>query len=380
MESGDEALAGLSSPDQDRSITDSAWPGSVGLASTSDAFQFFNTRAKSSGRTRTAPQRLSDDEIMEGMQFSPPTDGLARTQAAAFDDLRKSVEEAGEGFVRRMREFEAQRSVAGPSVSINASQRAFHKRGRKRPSPRASRHFAFPPASTEDVASGHRDEEEESDVEILSSVASSSDDYPHSSPTKKRAVSLCALNDIPYASQPQCLSSPVRPSGVSYGRARSPSPMGAHRGPSLACSNCNSSDEDDELQFNAQRPRRARKVLRPRYSCDASSAESNAPSLSFSFASNNSSLQSLPLGAPTPTGRPSLPTSDGDACNYPLFQNVHRNRPIIPERSSKYTEKAVAALSLALANGAGSVTDYEALQNACGAFPPNDGDAGSLWD
>lgn len=82
MESGDEALAGLSSPDQDRSIVDPACPGSVGLASTSDAFQFFSIRTKHSGRARTAPQRLSDDEIMEGMQFSPQTDGLGHVQSA----------------------------------------------------------------------------------------------------------------------------------------------------------------------------------------------------------------------------------------------------------------------------------------------------------
>ena len=49
-------------------------------------------------------------------------------------------------------------------------------------------------------------------------------------------------------------------------------------------------------------------------------------------------------------------------------------------RSSKRTEKAVEAITLALAHGAGSVSDYEALREAHGVLALEDSDAGSLWD
>ena len=49
-------------------------------------------------------------------------------------------------------------------------------------------------------------------------------------------------------------------------------------------------------------------------------------------------------------------------------------------RSSKRTDKAVEAITLALAHGAGSVSDYEALREAHGVLALEDSDAGSLWD
>ena len=51
-----------------------------------------------------------------------------------------------------------------------------------------------------------------------------------------------------------------------------------------------------------------------------------------------------------------------------------------PARSAKKTERAVAALSLALANGAGSVSDYEALRDAKDVLSLDYSEAGSMWD
>ena len=90
-------------------------------------------------------------------------------------------------------------------------------------------------------------------------------------------------------------------------------------------------------------------------------------------------MQSLPLGIIIPNGMSSTVMNDGEERNYPTFSSVHRDRPKVSERSTKYTEKAVAALSLAMANGAGSVTEYEELKNAYNVFHTDDGEAGSLW-
>ena len=56
------------------------------------------------------------------------------------------------------------------------------------------------------------------------------------------------------------------------------------------------------------------------------------------------------------------------------------DRPASPSQTSKCAEKAVAALTLALANGAGSVSDYGALRNAQGVLAMDAAEVGSLWD
>ena len=78
---------------------------------------------------------------------------------------------------------------------------------------------------------------------------------------------------------------------------------------------------------------------------------------------------SLPLGVPSPvsysivTHSPSSSPSQQSA-----FPGHEANEPRASLNYSKCTDRAVAALSLALANGAGSVSDYEPLREAQSAL------------
>ena len=116
------------------------------------------------------------------------------------------------------------------------------------------------------------------------------------------------------------------------------------------------------------------------------------PPLSFSFTtSNNSSRISLPSGVSpiSHSGNPmdyslrSSPASAGIQSpddNEEDCETPGRTIRNAPRRSSKKTDKAVAALSLALANGAGSVSDYEALRGAQDALEFDNSEAGNMWD
>ncbi|KAH8120102.1 hypothetical protein DFH11DRAFT_32880 [Phellopilus nigrolimitatus] len=370
MESCDEPMSG--SPVAIPMTPNDTWsfsaPSTPQLPSTSDAFQFFPSKASNvikSSSLFTAYTPTTDNSHAEG---------LAQMHSDAFSDLRKTVDEAGEGFVRRMREFEAHRSRAGPSrintessnPEVSDHKGVHQKRGRKRPSP-SSRQTAQPSAMISFVRAGRADSNEnddESDVEIRSSYASGSDDYPNS-PSKKRAVSLGALsdNDVGSPAHPHSLPFPI----PLRRRERSSSPS--------ACSISSDDDRDDHVA-GAGRVRQ-RRAPRSCYNVP-SPAKSSTPPLSFSFssASNNSSRVSLSTSrfAP-PDSLSSSPTRQSVEVG-----DITAKPPVSSSRSSKRAEKAVAALSLALANGAGSVSDYEALREAQGVLVMDDSEAGSLWD
>ena len=116
------------------------------------------------------------------------------------------------------------------------------------------------------------------------------------------------------------------------------------------------------------------------------------PSSSFTGAfssSASSSLMSLPHAPPYPSNPPIVrQSSSASSSMCPSSPRRNRSRRVrrhgsgsTPTPQSSRTERAVAALSLALANGAGSVSDYEALRIAQSALGLEDHhqDAGALW-
>ena len=338
--------------------TASSAPSTPHLPSTSEAFQFFPSRAPASSMPFGSPPDMSHDE------------DLAQMHSDAFSDLRKTVVEAGEGFVRRMREFEANRSGADAShfrgvtsaaqTSNTSALKETQKRGRKRPSPTTSRRqAALHPGSSHKLEQYHIDEDD-SDIEILSSRASSSDDYPDWSPSKKRAVSLGAINNCFI---PQSQSHPF------------PLPLGQRDRSSSPSAYSLSSDEDDDIVFgntgtSQHRHRRHRSRL-----SHTSSTHSTTPPLSFSFTSMSRSSSIASLQRTAPDQHRVIPSSPS------LSASMHERFPsLMTSRNSKRSEKAVAALSLALANGAGSVSDYEALRVAQGIVALDASEAGDLWD
>lgn len=339
-------------------------PSTPQLASTSDAFQLYNSKISADTKGKGLLSGVGN------FRDERPSDDLSKLHSSAFNDLRKSINEAGEGFVRRMREYEAHRnsghSIASKMNSPSDKSTPRYRRGRKRPSaasPYQSSYYLPKFGSS----SGNEDPDEESDVEIHSSCVSSSDNNASSS--KKRAVSLGSS----YSREPVS-STFARPDPFRR-------PLQDRERSSLSCE---SSDDDENsivLQSGVLRPGQNQQQGAPRFRQSAN--EFSPPSLSFSFssASNNSSRMSLPLAVPSPVSYTNITNSPSSSpSQQSTFPKFEANSPRVSPKSSKRTDKAVAALSLALANGAGSVSDYEALREAQNALGMDDSETGSMWD
>lgn len=364
------------------------------LATTSDAFQFFPSKASSAAKQVSTLPFATHTPFTGSSSHPNPTDELEQLHSDAFSDLRKTVSEAGEGFVRRMREFEAHRRTGSARVSTalshsEASDRKPYKRGRKRPSPMSHRQITATQSNVGAIVmrgKGDENDGEESDVEIRSSYASGSDDFRGCSPSKKRAVSLSALSyqDAGPLSQSHTLPFPI----PLRNRDRSSSSASTS-----AYSNSSSEEDDDDDGFQnvacnaADRPPR-RRAPRFRSNARSSAKYSSPPSLSFSFStSNNSSRMSLGAGVPSPISPFGVPHSLSSSPNQSSVLSGPGNMTtaggcpsLLESRPSKASEKAVEALNLALANGAGSVSDYNALREAQNALTMEDSEAGNLWD
>ena len=113
--------------------------------------------------------------------------------------------------------------------------------------------------------------------------------------------------------------------------------------------------------------------------------EDDAPALSYTRTnSTNSSLVSLPLVLPAPAPHPSAhpySTSHPHSYSHPYAPTpAHTQSQGAPASPS---EKALAALTLVMANGAGGLNDYAAVRAASAAAEGGALDAahvGEMWD
>lgn len=237
---------------------------------------------------------------------------LTVLRADAFWQLHKSVEESGEGLVRRMREYEHSRARAG----AYSKARDAHKRGRKRSSVQQVTRKVATLVDESDAS--------DDDVEIMGG------DIPSvfwvgGHRLKRRASSMDT--DPPH---PDTRSQSL----PDHGRCPSPSPW-------TGSSPCISEDEvSNHLPVSTNTPSSTRTL---------SQTASDSP---------NSSIVSLTLSqehdyACLDTPTPSLPTSR--------------------------SEKALAALSLAMANGAGSLDDYNSLVMLQQHSALDESHAGEMW-
>ncbi|TFK57316.1 hypothetical protein OE88DRAFT_1641005 [Heliocybe sulcata] len=317
-EDDDSAMSWLpSSDDSPTSVLETP-----GLASTPAAFNLFPSRKRTPRVARHTQGRLSLPD-----SHSPSSADLHRMRSTAFGDLRKSIAEGGEGFVLRMRDLERARTKNFSGRERIVDQRRSPGGIRKRPvSHYDSARRAYPVDSAT--------EEEEEDVQIF--VGES--DLGGEPLTKKRAMSLGDMGLDTFSLDPQPYPSSMDESD------RSSSPIDASvSGPSSY------SSDDEELSNSLFKD--------TRFSF-ATTGISNpfTPALTHTLTnSTNSSLVSLPL--PPPSQKP----------------------PSAPSSASR-SEKAIAALTLALANGAGGVSDYGALSGLQGPALIDDCEVGSMFD
>jgi hypothetical protein len=206
------------------------------------------------------------------------------------------VEEAGEGFVRKMRDWENVRASHGV------------RRGRKRPQSMAA------------PRTGSGEEEEE--VLIFSEDARCDDSHP---PRKKRALSV-GLMDL---------------------------------------------ETSHTMEFNGT----------------LSSPIDHWDSLSSDFTSDeetdsvNVGSDNLGTNTTNPSSSPMSWSYSSDSPSFSLMHSFHENHRNTPSAQAvTRSEKALAALALAMANGAG-LNDYQPVLNASsGSSLPNDYQAGELWE
>jgi hypothetical protein len=286
------------------------------LADQIDAtLQYTPSLAATSAEFHLFPQRDHDNETAS--RFTQPVDillselvdtgyhdmsHLSQLRTNAFWELHRSVEENGEGLVRRMRDYEHSRSRSDVYLKAKEAQ----KRDRKRSS-------LATPSRKQAVAPHDSDGDDDDDIQIFSREPSQMSASPHRQ--KTRALSLGFMdNDVN---------------------------QDHHSSPGATCDSSSSTDHSDEdvylvTDIPPLRINHSFFSLRPA-SAAITPALSRTPS-----DSTNSSLISLPR----------LPTSPSSPSTPPP-------QPFLSAKSR--SEKAIAALSLSMANGAGGLTDYQPL-------------------
>ncbi|KAF7966947.1 hypothetical protein HWV62_36366 [Athelia sp. TMB] len=286
-------------------------PSTPFFASTSSEFNLFPSRPPT-GFTRRPRGQSQSLAPIDGMN---PVE-LSRMRSDAFWELRRSVEESGEGLVRRMRDYESSRSRTAAYSKAKDSLR----RGRKRQALRPRRV----------VHGGEGTDEDDEEVQIYAG-----EDSLH--PRKKRALSLGMMDAC------------IVPSGPFMdldGGERCSSSV--FSGPSVFASD-NEDLDDDSMDLAGDSPLSLSL---------AALTSSSGPGLASSFS----------------------PSSDSSALSF----SSHEFGPMSPTSphivpTSTRSEKAIAALSLAIANGAGGLSDYAALR----AMEPipliEDSEVGELW-
>lgn len=241
---------------------------------------------------------------------------LVRLRTSAFWELRRSIAENGEGLVRRMRDYERSRSRHQNYQKAKEAE----KRGRKLASQRRK---VYPSAS---------DESDEDEILISSG---DSNHIKWGSFLSKKAQSRDAMD--------------VDDQIISCSPASHPKNHNSRSPRDRPCSiDIFPSQSEGEEPFSLDDEAYTDESL-------MDPPTNTTPSLSHSiYESSNSSLLSLTLPHSSPGPDPSLLSSGSD--------------------------KALAALTLALSNGAGSVNDYSAIWNYQEqSNTDDDHDHGELW-
>lgn len=289
------------------------------FATTSAEFHLFPDRERNNNRIRRASHNPSSQpDFSPGQDLTSQAD-LTSLRAAAFWELHRSVADNGEGFVRRMRDYEHTRSRA----DAYSKAKEAHRRGRKRSSLIVSARKSAAPVDGSDA-------DDDDDVQIFSGEASGvfAGKYSHD----QRASSL----DSKGAMFQRDGSSRSMPS--SSERCSSPAPSSIY-----------ASDDDTKFSVTDQ------------FTNGGLHSQPFTPALSFTTSSNSSSISSLPRLPPPTLG---------------LFPTSPRSLTLPASRS----EKALAALSLAMANGAGSIHDYDALRAVQPVSAIEECQVGEMWD
>ncbi|THH26591.1 hypothetical protein EUX98_g7597 [Antrodiella citrinella] len=281
---------------------------STGLPSTTFTCAFPSTSAAfqffpgHSHNSFSTSAHASDASLDASMTQLIPRASVDQLRTDAFGELHRSVAESGEGLISRMRDWEVLSKSHHRRRSSSGQQQLPWTRKRSAPGQSWS-------VDAEESTSTDDELDDDDDIQIISGELSSPVVLSaEGSPSKERAFSLSVMDvDHPPYMNPD-------------NSDRSSSPI--------------------DMQFSS---------ISETYSDDdGEDGGSSPPALTHACTNSaSSSLISLPLPPPYIPREAQAPSSE-------------YNGPSTVSR----TEKAIAALSLALANGAGGLNDYEALRMA----------------
>ncbi|KAI0639270.1 hypothetical protein C8Q77DRAFT_1045770 [Trametes polyzona] len=308
------------------------------LPCTSAAFQFFPPK-KARKQQQPGRSRFSrEPSPREAGRIS--SDEARRLRADALGELHRSVFESGEGLVRKMRDWESTRSRSTRPERPAADALQQPRRSWRR----LTSYYGTPQSAPEPVVV-EQPEEDEDDIFIVGET-SSLPAVP-SPAQKRRALSAGSMDvDIP---EVNVYSSPF--AGLDGGD-RSSSPV--------ARSSAYSSDDEGHADMDVEL-------------ASSASGPFSTPALSHTYSTSaNSSLVSLPLSAHENSA------NGGPASHSPV--NISSSPLVGVSPPASRSEKAIAALALAMANGAVGISDYEALRAAEGLSSLDQEHVGELWD
>ncbi|KAK7064398.1 hypothetical protein R3P38DRAFT_2824275 [Favolaschia claudopus] len=275
-------------------------PPTPAFAATSAEFSIFPRNSNTSNRKRRATHH---NEFSTDLDSSARPADLQRLRSDAFWQLRRSVEENGEGFVKSMQVYESRRSRSSLiALKVKEAQRESHRRGRRRSPARAD------PTGLDEEGS----EAEDDDVQIFA-------------------------------------GEPVYTGFANRGKQRAFSAGGV--------------DTEDKIRHSP-----SDRCSSPGATCDSRSSV---------YLSDDDGFH---LPSPDTQVSPALSQTLSRSGNSSLISLDLPPSPVAPKAilASSRSEKAIAALTLAMANGAGGLDDYEALRSLH-TFSPDNCQVGEMW-
>jgi len=332
------------STDSHSSSLSSSAPHTPLFVSTPADFLLLHSRAGYRETASTKSRSKSTNSFDAQSGFSEVD--TARLRSDALWELHRSVAENGEGLVKRMRDFEDSRSKSG----IYDRARALKKRRAKR------RHAPSLPI-TRSVRRLSSSESDDDDVQIYSGELCS---LPVS--RQKRASSLGLMdtdNDevrgTSVGSFSECADQASIHTSFSYDDIDDLSRYSFNTAFLSGSDASHSTSSSPAYKYSAYTT-----------ACSSASGSSiNSPASPF---------DSLFPGSPDPNFIFRAPSSHSAATSLAPSQETPS-----PTSSASLTEKAIAALSLAIANGAGGLGDYGAVRDLDSSPVMVDSQAGELW-
>lgn len=324
------------STDSHSSGLSSSAPHTPLFAATPEDFLLFPSRSSHRETASKKSRRSSTNLVGIRGSHSVITEADAtRLRSDAFWELRRSIAVSGEGLVKRMRDFEYSRSKSG-----------IYKRARTVDRQRVKKRHSPSVPVTRSVRRSNSSESDEDDVQIYSGE-------------------LCGL---PVSRQKRASS--LGPMDMDNDEMQS-SPFSDYVDQASTHSSF-SNDDTDNLScrsFNTTFP------LNASHSTSSSPAYKYSPyTTAFSpplFGPSFSSSAEAPRSSPTHQNS-IFPSS------YPTSASFASSQEDVSLTSSaSRTEKAIAALSLAIANGAAGLGDYDALRDIPSVMI--DSQVGELW-